>query len=161
MSLRPRYSLLTLLILTALVAGGVKLWHGPHHVIERPTPLKEDEYTYTRDWHGKRIIQGPRILRSKTEQGKIEYVDVRYYRSGLRMDWVYGIVNHQEQKPRLVIPFTWNEEFVNPLTSEERRECLELLEREKPLDLKSELELGVFASPEYSYETELFDRKQR
>ncbi len=32
MSLRPRYSLLTLLILTALVAGGVKLWHGPHRV---------------------------------------------------------------------------------------------------------------------------------
>ncbi len=32
MSLRPRYSLLTLLVLTALVAGGVKLWYGPHRV---------------------------------------------------------------------------------------------------------------------------------
>ena len=30
MSLRPRFSLLTLLFVTALVAGGVKLWHGPH-----------------------------------------------------------------------------------------------------------------------------------
>jgi hypothetical protein len=30
MILRFRYSLLTLLVLTALVAGGVKLWHGPN-----------------------------------------------------------------------------------------------------------------------------------
>ncbi len=30
MSLRPRYSLLTLLILTALVAGGLQYWRGPH-----------------------------------------------------------------------------------------------------------------------------------
>ena len=32
MSLRPRYSLLTLLIITALVACGVKLWRGPHEL---------------------------------------------------------------------------------------------------------------------------------
>jgi hypothetical protein len=30
MSLRPRFSLLTLLILTALVAGGLQYWRGPH-----------------------------------------------------------------------------------------------------------------------------------
>lgn len=30
MSLRPRYSLLTLLLLTAAIAGGMKLWRGPH-----------------------------------------------------------------------------------------------------------------------------------
>ena len=39
MSLRPRYSLLTLLLLfllTALIVVGVKLWIGPHHVVERP-----------------------------------------------------------------------------------------------------------------------------
>jgi hypothetical protein len=159
MSLRPRYSLLTLLVLTALVAGGVKLWYGPHHVVERPSPVKEDEYTYTRDWQGNRIIQGPRILRSKTKQGKNEYVDVRYYRSGERMDWVYRIVNYLEQKPRLIIPFT-NEEFINPLTTEEQLECQKLLEREKPRDLKPEKELGVFTTPEYSFETELFDKKR-
>lgn len=43
MSLRPRYSLLTLLVLTALVAGGVKLWYGPHHVVERIAPMIEIE----------------------------------------------------------------------------------------------------------------------
>ena len=35
MSLRPRYSLLTLFVLTALVAGGVKLWYEPPY----DTPL--------------------------------------------------------------------------------------------------------------------------
>ncbi len=64
MSLRPRYSLLTLLVLTALVAGGVKLWYGPHHVTE-PTKLgEEEEYTYTNDWQGNRVIQGTKIVRS-------------------------------------------------------------------------------------------------
>jgi hypothetical protein len=33
MSLRPRYSLLTLLVVMALVAGGVKWWRGPHRVL--------------------------------------------------------------------------------------------------------------------------------
>ena len=42
MSLRPRYSLLTLLILTALIAGGVKLWYGPHHTIEERRPGRHD-----------------------------------------------------------------------------------------------------------------------
>jgi hypothetical protein len=32
MNFRPRYSLLTLLLLTAIVAGGLKLWRGPHRV---------------------------------------------------------------------------------------------------------------------------------
>ena len=43
MSLRPRYSLLTLLILTAIVAGGVKLWRGPHHVVMSDPPTSEEE----------------------------------------------------------------------------------------------------------------------
>jgi hypothetical protein len=33
MSLRPRYSLLTLLLLTAAIAVGVKLWRGPHDLV--------------------------------------------------------------------------------------------------------------------------------
>jgi hypothetical protein len=42
MKLRPRYSLLTLLVLTALVAGGVKLWHGPHSfALSVPPTAKE------------------------------------------------------------------------------------------------------------------------
>jgi len=42
MSLRPRYSLLTLLVLTALVAGGVKLWYGPHRVVMSDPPTAEE-----------------------------------------------------------------------------------------------------------------------
>jgi len=45
MSLRPRYSLLTLLLLTAGIAGGVKLWRGPHRVFI-PNCQKE-QYTST------------------------------------------------------------------------------------------------------------------
>lgn len=41
MSIRPRYSLLTLLLLTATVAGGIKLWRGPHRQILALTS-KED-----------------------------------------------------------------------------------------------------------------------
>jgi hypothetical protein len=43
MLLKPQYSLLTLLVLTALVAGGVKLWRGPHRVSfsDPPTPAQE------------------------------------------------------------------------------------------------------------------------
>jgi hypothetical protein len=43
MSLRPRYSLLTLLILTALVAGGVKLWYGPHRVVLDPASASDQK----------------------------------------------------------------------------------------------------------------------
>ena len=81
MSLRPRYSLLTLLVVTALVAGGVKLWFGPHRVIfnDPPTPdqelllkafrhVKYDDYLIRnkltfryeveqlREWDGDRIL---------------------------------------------------------------------------------------------------------
>ena len=42
MRFRPRYSLLTLLVLTALVAGGVKLWRGPHHVVIHGPQSKEE-----------------------------------------------------------------------------------------------------------------------
>src|SRR5215218_1421758 len=49
MSLRPRYSLLTLLVLTALVAGGVKLWRGPHHVVvSGDTRTAEEQKMFTK-----------------------------------------------------------------------------------------------------------------
>ena len=81
MSLRPRYSLLTLLILTALVAGGVKLWYGPHHVVERVSPDVEDAYTYTRDFFGNRIKYGARARRNYNE-GVIYRVLLGYFRQG-------------------------------------------------------------------------------
>ena len=84
MSLRPRYSLLTLLILTALVAGGVKLWYGPHHVVERvedPWGIKEKEYNYTRDWRGDQVIQGVMVERGFVS-GVLVSVTFDYYRQG-------------------------------------------------------------------------------
>lgn len=42
MSLRPRYSLLTLLVLTAGIAVGIKLWRGPHWVVlDNPPSVSE------------------------------------------------------------------------------------------------------------------------
>jgi hypothetical protein len=51
MSLRPRYSLLTLLVLTALVAGGVKLWYGPHRVVIK-LPLSQADAEFLSQFVG-------------------------------------------------------------------------------------------------------------
>jgi hypothetical protein len=88
MSLRPRYSLLTLLVLTALVAGGMKLWHGPHHVVERPEPDQEYEYTFTRDWRGNRILQGACVTRCY-KAGNIDSGEIHYFRQGVELPWLY------------------------------------------------------------------------
>jgi hypothetical protein len=81
MQFRPRYSLLTLLLLTAAIAVGVKLWRGPHHVVDRTNPQMEDEYTYYRYWDGTKIMDGVRVLRY-SPQGKHDRSSVYYYRQG-------------------------------------------------------------------------------
>src|SRR5687768_6371264 len=49
MKIRPRYSLLTLLVLTALVACGVKLWRGPHHaIVSGDTRSAEERKMFTK-----------------------------------------------------------------------------------------------------------------
>jgi hypothetical protein len=56
MNLRPRYSLLALLLFTAAVAGGVKIWRGPHRHVHRealayyPGDELEVQYDYVLDW---------------------------------------------------------------------------------------------------------------
>ena len=85
MSLRPRYSLLTLLVLTALVAGGVKLWYGPHRVVEQVSPKEENEFTFSRDWRGNKIIHGPYISRYFDDDGKPSLVNISYYRHGVQV----------------------------------------------------------------------------
>jgi hypothetical protein len=87
MSLRPRYSLLTLLVLTALVAGGVKLWYGPHHVVERTGPGIEGECTYTRDLFGNKIIHGPLVVRFMDDDASVYRIAVLYYRHGQILNW--------------------------------------------------------------------------
>ena len=51
MSLRPRYSLLTLLLLTAAIAVGIKLWRGPHRVMTR-FPLTPADAAYFSQFFG-------------------------------------------------------------------------------------------------------------
>jgi len=74
MRFRPRYSLLTLLLLTAGIAVGIKLWRGPHIVpmSDPPTPLEASlieqfpiklpncsithDYEFLREWKEDRIL---------------------------------------------------------------------------------------------------------
>ena len=83
MRFKPRYSLLTLLVLTALIAGGVKLWYGPHHVVEQTWQYAEEEYTYTRDLLGQKTKQGVHVMRYNQPTGIPEHVLLVYYRDGV------------------------------------------------------------------------------
>lgn len=84
MSIKPRYSLFTFLALTAVIAVGVKLWHGPHHVIEQPSPGVEEEYSFTRDWHGNRVIHGVHIERHQSKHAnRLDQVRLDYFRNGI------------------------------------------------------------------------------
>ena len=87
MSLRPRYSLLTLLVVTALVAGGVKLWYGPHHVVEQAKAGEEVEYTFTRAWNGERILQGTFIRRTIQAGSNSVAIDFGFYRNNKNLNW--------------------------------------------------------------------------
>lgn len=79
--IRPRYSLLALLLFTAAVAVGVKLWRGPHRVVNRTNPKMEEEYTYYFDWNGSKIMDGVRVMRYSPE-GKHNRSSVHFYRQG-------------------------------------------------------------------------------
>jgi hypothetical protein len=96
---RPRYSLLALLLFTAAVAGGVKLWRGPHHVVDRSNPQMEDEYTYYRDWDGTKVMDGVRIRRYPTLASEFtklaaegRMVNFDYYRNGVRLSLYQTLV---------------------------------------------------------------------
>ena len=88
-NVRIRYSLLTLLVLTALVAGGVKLWYGPHHVVERVEKEQmEKEYTYFLDWRGNKILHGLYVTRGYGHRYPALYID--YYRDGTLVNWHFS-----------------------------------------------------------------------
>lgn len=86
MSIRPRYSLLALLLFTAAVAIGVKLWRGPHHVVDRSNPQMEDEYTYYRDWDGTKLVDGVRVRRYRNAAGNREQVNFDIYCHGEKLN---------------------------------------------------------------------------
>ena len=82
MSLRPRYSLLTLLVLTALVSGGVKLWYGPHHGVMRHESqglIYENEGDFTREWDGRKLGIGTSTMRVYSLDGTLQHKSVSYY----------------------------------------------------------------------------------
>jgi len=149
MSLRPRYSLLTLLVLTALVAGGVKLWYGPHHVVERPQPDIELEFSYYQGWSGQRIIDGPLIYRSFLEQDEFSNVVIVYYRNGTRINWSYEIYRVPILKTIgwLPTPTIFEPWPANPLTDQEQLKCSQLIAQERPQFLEPGVEIVNQQSP--------------
>jgi hypothetical protein len=129
LSLRPRYSLLTLLVVTALVAGGVKAWFGPWRVLERPTANVEIEYTYTRDWRFNKIIQGPRVTRIDSQLGEQRQINLAYYRHGNDIQQYRFVLVHDAPKKYYLGQGVAGRETL-PLTTEERDEYDRALQRE-------------------------------
>ena len=134
MKIQPRYSLLALLVFTAVVALGVKLWYGPHHVIERPSPNLEDEYTYTRDWSGSKIVQGLRFLRYHHADGTLDHVVIEYYRQGMSLKQDYELTalppNQSDSTIQLraaPIPFTESEKIEFEQAVEQEAEAIRKL----------------------------------
>jgi hypothetical protein len=117
MTIFPRYSLLTLLLLTAGIAGGLKIWHGPHQVVERVTSASEIEFTYTRDWRGHKIVDGP-VLQRRFEKDKLVFFVVSYCRRGVDLPWVYGCYVRQHASPYRT---SFRLDSHCPFTAEERR----------------------------------------
>ncbi len=84
MKFRPRYSLLTLLVLTALVAGGMKLWYGPHSFtfsgpasaqeqtllgVYAEHPLFQQEFSAETQGQYLNTFAGPELLRIQGRPG--------------------------------------------------------------------------------------------
>lgn len=120
--MRLRYSLLSMFLITALIAGSVKLWYGPHHVVEIwSAPDWTVEYNYTRDWNEKRMVTGPVVFRQYT--GKVlSHFDMRYFRQGIDTRWTYSWYDSQESVLNSMVqgpsPFTGEE---CPLSEQELR----------------------------------------
>ena len=88
MRLRPRYSLLTLLIVMAAVAFVVQVWVRPHHVVEKTSPTSEIEYTFRYDWRLRRTVHGPVIERHFNATHLAMY-EITYVRQGQQFLWSY------------------------------------------------------------------------
>jgi hypothetical protein len=94
MTLRPCFSLLTLMLLTAAVAGGVKLWRGPHQYQWRgdwalcENFQLESAGEYLRGWGFKKINQGVQVYRlyqGGPEQDQPTWCIIQMYRAGERI----------------------------------------------------------------------------
>jgi len=141
MTIFPRYSLLTLLLLTAGIAGGLKLWHGPHQMIERVTPTSEIEFTYTRDWRGHKIVDGP-VVQRRFEEDKLVFFVVSYCRRGVELPWVSGCYVRQHAAPYLA---SYQLPTLCPFTAEERR----AFDQARAVELERVAAEGVRIEAEY------------
>jgi hypothetical protein len=83
MSFRPQFSLRTLLLVTALIAVGAKLWHGPYHVVETIDGV-EHEYDYYRAWGWERVKHGVEIQRAQVnfDEYDMPEIAIRFFREG-------------------------------------------------------------------------------
>ncbi len=131
MSLRPRYSLLTLLVLTALVAGGVKLWRGPHRVVERNAKGDEEEYTYTRNWQGSRIIQGIKVERTCLDDGIFHLIEIQYYENGIATPRVCFIEPFPHRDSKSGLYWQWDDKEFADISEFERGEWKFAIHRER------------------------------
>ena len=130
MSLRPLYSLLTLLTLTALVAGAVKLWYGPHHVVERTASDEESEYTFTRDLFGNRHIRAARIKREyQNDSTRLKRVEIEYYRDGKKFPWYLELGAKFHFTAKNHFSLAWLHEY--GMTPAEQADCQETILRER------------------------------
>jgi hypothetical protein len=147
--LRPRYSLLTLLLLTAAIAVGVKLWRGPHHVVDRTNPQMEDEYTYTRAWDGTPVIDGVRVTRTIAAAGKLANVEADVYRNGTRLAarvTIQAGVYTCDDRVDLETPKLTDDEQHNLAAIATQHLAIIRAQAGKPLLLKS-LNISDFAQP--------------
>ena len=163
MRFQPRYSLLTLLILTALVAGGVKLWYGPYHLVqrhERDGLIYENEHDYTRDWDGRKLGIGTGALRVYSPEGELLRMSVHYYAGrgvpgGITAGW-YELTKVRADTP-LNDPPTDHWPIVQALMSRDeydnlRKLLLQEMKRDPGPGLKWKVQLNV-----PSMQNKLFD----
>jgi len=123
MSLRPRYSLLTLLVLTALVAGGVKLWYGPHRVSS-----DEEKYTYTNSLNRGKVIHGVSIIRIFDARDSLYHIQIGYYRQGIELEISYHIFYSGYSE---ISELNWSSSLLSLLTSSEQQEFLDAIKQER------------------------------
>ena len=91
MPLRPRYSLLTLLLLTAAVAGGIKFWRGPHWA-ELPYPPSQEEQA---------VLEQHWMLDNFTREYGATVIRYQFVREGQGIRWLL-LEGHEFQRPVLI-----------------------------------------------------------
>jgi hypothetical protein len=101
MSLRPRYSLLTMLLLTAAIAVGIKLWRGPHRVMMSNRPTLEEQA----------ILERATMAAVHAESFKPLRYEYDFVRSGQGKDCLTVVGRPTGSVPILIIPTSVTMQF--------------------------------------------------